>query len=187
METKEKKKDSVTFVPSYIWDLRFLDLARLISFWSKDPSTKVGVLAVGFRRRILAQAYNGFPSGANDSEERYNNRELKYDMIIHGEKNLIYNASRIGVSLEGSVVYVYGMFPCPECVKGLAQVGVVRIVFMVGFSKNTPVWEEKFGLSKAIMKELGIAHTQFGYKEAVWKELQEDDLQIESHERLDEE
>ena len=29
------------------WDIRFLELARHISGWSKDPSTKVGCVVVG--------------------------------------------------------------------------------------------------------------------------------------------
>ena len=34
------------------WDLRFLELAKHISDWSKDPSTKVGCIIVGEDREI---------------------------------------------------------------------------------------------------------------------------------------
>ena len=34
------------------WDARFIDLARHISGWSKDPSTKVGCVVVGEDREI---------------------------------------------------------------------------------------------------------------------------------------
>ena len=34
------------------WEYRFLDMASLISTWSKDPSTKVGAVVVDEDRRI---------------------------------------------------------------------------------------------------------------------------------------
>ena len=36
------------------WDNRFLNLAESISDWSKDPSRKIGAVAVGKQRQILA-------------------------------------------------------------------------------------------------------------------------------------
>ncbi len=45
------------------WDKRFLKLAREISTWSKDPSSKIGAVIVNDERRILATGYNGFPRG----------------------------------------------------------------------------------------------------------------------------
>ena len=35
-------------------------MAKLISTWSKDPSTQVGTIAVR-NRTVIAQGYNGFP------------------------------------------------------------------------------------------------------------------------------
>ena len=49
-----------TLTLSNNWDKRFLDLAEHISEWSKDPSKKIGAVAVGAQRQILAQGYNGF-------------------------------------------------------------------------------------------------------------------------------
>jgi len=90
------------------WDQRFLDLAKQISTWSKDPSKKVGAVAVGKNKEILAQGYNGFPRGINDSFTRLHDREEKYKYIVHAEMNVIYNACHNGVSLHGSTIYVYG-------------------------------------------------------------------------------
>ena len=50
------------------WDIRFLELAKHISAWSKDPSTKVGCVAIGNHGQVLSQGYNGFPRGILDSE-----------------------------------------------------------------------------------------------------------------------
>ena len=43
------------------WDERFIDLARHISQWSKDPSTKVGCVVIGEDREIRSTGFNGFP------------------------------------------------------------------------------------------------------------------------------
>ena len=48
------------------WDKRFLDLAKHISEWSKDPSTKVGCIVVGEDREIRSTGFNGFPRGIED-------------------------------------------------------------------------------------------------------------------------
>src|SRR6056300_1094742 len=74
------------------WDQRFMDMAMMISTWSKDPSSKIGAVIVNDERRILATGYNGFPRGIADYEERLNNREEKLDRIIHGEMNALMNA-----------------------------------------------------------------------------------------------
>ena len=73
------------------WDRRYLDIAKSVSQWSKDPSTKVGAVLVR-DNRIVSVGYNGFPEGVDDSEERYNNRELKYDLVVHAEVNAIISA-----------------------------------------------------------------------------------------------
>ena len=47
------------------WDIRFLEMAKLVASWSKDPSTQVGAIAVR-NRTVIAQGYNGFPRGVDD-------------------------------------------------------------------------------------------------------------------------
>ena len=65
------------------WDLRFIELAKLVSTWSKDPSTQTGAVIVDPNRRVVSVGYNGFPIGVDDDPERYANRDLKYKMIVH--------------------------------------------------------------------------------------------------------
>ena len=98
-----------------------MELARQISSWSKDPSKKIGAVVIGENGQVLAQGYNGFPRGVKDTEERYNNRETKYNYIVHAEMNAIYNASWNGVSLKDATIYIYGLPCCHECAKGIIQ------------------------------------------------------------------
>ena len=91
------------------WDTRFMKLAREISTWSKDPSSKIGAVIVNDERRILATGYNGFPKGIEDTEERLNDRDQKYPLIVHAEMNALMNALYSGVSVKDATIYVYGL------------------------------------------------------------------------------
>jgi dCMP deaminase len=135
------------------WDKRFLILAKEISKWSKDPSTQVGAIAVK-DRRILSTGYNGFPQNIEDTDERYYDRELKYKYVVHAEMNCIYNATQNGISLNGSTMYIATLPVCPECAKGIIQVGVKRIVM----EKNDidTVWNQKFITSAKMFAEAGV-------------------------------
>ncbi len=86
------------------WDIRYLNLAKEVSTWSKDPSSKIGAVAIGSKGQVLAQGYNGLPRGIFDGKERLRDKETKYKYIVHAEMNLIYNATYNGVSLDGSTL-----------------------------------------------------------------------------------
>ena len=96
---------------SNTWKLRYLDLAKQISTWSKDPSTKVGCVAIGNEGQVLSQGYNGFPRNVLDSDERYLDKETKYNYIVHAEMNCIYHASINGVSLLNSHCLWFNYLP----------------------------------------------------------------------------
>ena len=83
------------------WDKRYLELAKEISTWSKDPSTKVGAIAVSDQGGVIAQGYNGFPRGVVDAHSRLLDKETKYKYIVHAEMNCIYNAAYQGSCLVG--------------------------------------------------------------------------------------
>jgi deoxycytidylate deaminase len=92
------------------WDRRFLELAKQVSTWSKDPSTQVGAVLVNYLDQVVGMGYNGFPRGVEDSEERLNNRELKYQIVVHAEVNAVIQA---GKEADGSTLYVYPSFMLP--------------------------------------------------------------------------
>jgi dCMP deaminase len=140
------------------WDGRFLELAKTIACWSKDPSTCIGAIAVK-DRRILSTGYNGFPRNIEDSAELLSKREEKYKRIVHAEMNCIYNATYDGVSLKGATLYVYGLPVCPECAKGVIQVGIDRVVMdTTNNSRRLDDWMEKFNLTAELFEEAGVAY-----------------------------
>jgi len=137
------------------WDERYIDIAKRIAAWSKDPSRKIGAVAVGSKGQILSQGYNGFPRGILDSSERYNNRERKYQLVVHAEMNVIYNATFNGVSLDGASMYVYGLPVCSECAKGIIQVGVRRVVILTE-DVVPDIWTNSFKITEEVLSEAGV-------------------------------
>lgn len=138
------------------WDVRYLNLAKEVSTWSKDPSSKIGAVAVGSKGQVLSQGYNGFPRGIFDGGARLKDRELKYKYIVHAEQNLIYNATYNGVSLDGATLYVTGLPVCSECAKGVIQVGIKRVVMPEQDIKEN--WKESWNYSKVFFNEAGVKY-----------------------------
>lgn len=138
------------------WHEKYLGLARHIATWSKDPSKQVGSVAVGNVGQILATGYNGLPRGIADNEERLNNREEKYKLVVHAEINCIYNATHNGVSLKGATLYVWGLPVCCECAKGIIQVGIDKVV--IPHYNNVPdKWKESFVDTLKLFNEAGVS------------------------------
>ena len=52
-----------------------MELTEVVASWSKDPSKKIGAVAIGSKGQVLAQGFNGFPRGIDDNDERLNDRE----------------------------------------------------------------------------------------------------------------
>lgn len=139
------------------WSARYLRLARDIASWSRDPSRKIGAIAIGQHGQILAQGYNGFSRGIADTAERLHNREEKYKFTVHAEMNVIYNACLNGVSLNGADLYVYGLPVCSECAKGIIQVGIKRVI-MTFDETIQDTWCESFKLTQKMFSESGIVY-----------------------------
>jgi len=132
------------------WDLRFLELAKLVAQWSKDPSTRTGAVIVDAKNRVVSVGYNGLPQGVEDSPERLNNRELKYRVIIHCERNAIIFAHRY---LTGCTLYSWPFMSCSTCASMVIQAGITRCVAPVS---DNPRWQESFRETEQLFKEAGV-------------------------------
>lgn len=140
------------------WDRRYLELAKQVSSWSKDPSTKVGAVLVR-DNRIVSVGYNGFPEGVNDSEDRYNDRETKLELVVHAEVNAIVTA---GDRARGGTLYVYPGFGspcmCTGCAKVAIQAGVRRVVGLIEVVDEDRLarWSASLALAQTLCDEAGI-------------------------------
>jgi dCMP deaminase len=142
------------------WDRRFLELAKHVAQWSKDPSTKVGAVLISTDGKEFV-GYNGFPIGVFDSEERLNNREVKYKLVVHAEVNAILKA---GDKARGGTLYVWPSFSlppiCHECCKMAIQAGVKEIVGYLPDENDERVqrWKASISVSKEMCEEAGITY-----------------------------
>ena len=132
------------------WDRRFLDLARYISEWSKDPSTKTGAIIVDSKNRIVSVGYNGLPAGVDDLPERLANRELKYKMIVHCERNALLFAKS---SVEGCKLYTWPFMSCCPCAAMVISAGIKEVIAPIS---DNPRWVDDFDLARILFKEAGV-------------------------------
>jgi len=134
------------------WDLRFLAVAKLLSSFSKDPSTKVGCVLADDQNRIVGTGFNGFPAGVDDTDERLSNRELKYLIVQHAERNALAFATK---DVTGCTAYVWPIPPCAPCAGGLIQAGIRRIV-APELSTTHERWGNDYDVSLEMYQEAGI-------------------------------
>lgn len=136
------------------WDNRFLDMAKLVSTWSKDPSTQVGAVIVDNDNRVISLGYNGFPKKILDNG-RLENRDQKYNIVVHAEANALLFANK---SVSGCTLYTYPFQPCSRCASLIIQSGIKRVVTI---RNNDERWIENFKLAKALLRESGIKLDQY--------------------------
>jgi dCMP deaminase len=145
-------------MPVNKWDKRFMELAKLVATWSKDPGTKVGACIVDPEtKEVRSLGYNGFPRGVNDDVSARWERPLKYSFAEHAERNAIYNAGLSGARLRGCTMYV--TFPtCNDCARAIIQSGLKRLVILrVPADKILPMWADQMKPSYEMLSEAGVA------------------------------
>ena len=134
------------------WDQFFLSLAEFYAQRSKDPSTKCGAIIARGNRQI-SQGFNGFPMLVNDDPERYQNRELKLQMIIHAEINAILFAK---VDLTGTTIYTWPFPPCCRCAAVIIQSGIRKVVAPAPSGALEDRWAEELRVAKLMYSDAGV-------------------------------
>src|SRR5947207_3440310 len=132
-----------------------MNLARHIAEWSKDRSRRVGAVVVGPANEVRALGYNGFPRGIDDDSPGRHERPEKYLWVEHAERNAIYNAARIGVSLSGCKMYL-PWFPCMDCARAIVQSGISALI-AIEPDLSDPKWGEDFRRAIMLFEEAGVA------------------------------
>ncbi len=149
------------------WHKRWLGVAREVSTWSKDPSSKIGAVIVDpSTNDIVSTGYNGFPPGMADSKDRLETRDVKLRYVVHAEANAILRAR---CDVRGFDMYTYPtlMMPnnCPDCAKTIATAGIKRVFYFE--EENVPQrWEELADFTKTIYAETGVQY--FPIPKTVW-------------------
>ena len=135
------------------WDQRFIDLAMHIADWSKDPSTKVGAVVVDpLTRRVVSTGFNGFPVGVEDTADRLENREIKYEMVVHAEQNALVFA---GPQAAGCTLFVTPLPPCARCAVVIIQARIARVVCPKPDLTREP-WATQSSIAESMFNEAKV-------------------------------
>jgi dCMP deaminase len=122
---------------------------------SPDPSTQNGALLVAPDGQVLLDAWNDFPKGVKQTPERWE-RPLKYKIIEHAERNVIYAAAREGIATEGTTM-VCAWAACPDCARAIIQAGVVKLVtHQQAFDRSPSFWSTEIAVAFEMLNEAGV-------------------------------
>jgi len=133
-----------------------LEMAQHVAKLSKDPSTQVGAVIFDERRRLVSAGYNGFARGVQDTSQRLHEREIKYKLTLHAEKNAILFAT---APLDGCTM-VTTHHCCSGCAALLVQSGIGHVVWPKPDLTFAERWQEDFDLAKMQLGEAGVEITE---------------------------
>ena len=125
------------------WDERFMALAETVAGWSScyQDNRHVGAVAVK-DKRVLTTGYNGASAGIESCSERGEclrrvknipsgtMQEVCY--AVHAEQNAICQAAKLGISLDGAVMYVTHQ-PCVICTRMILNSGIKKVIYKNGY------------------------------------------------------
>lgn len=105
----------------------FMTMAYVVARGSKDARTKLGAVVVGPDNEIRATGCNSFPRGLDDEVSERQDQPEKDFWFEHAERNAIFNAVRVGVSLKGCALYTQRT-PCEACARAIVQAGIAKVI-----------------------------------------------------------
>lgn len=141
------------------WDYRFLELARLVASWSKDPSTQTGAVIVRPDLSIAATGFNGFPRPIKDWPALLEDREKKYSRIIHCEMNAVLHSRE---RLDGYTLYTWPIPCCDRCAVHMIQAGITRVVAPAPSNTHLSRWAASFDRATKLFHEAEVETMIYG-------------------------
>ena len=127
------------------------------SFYSNDPSTRIGaiILKGGY---IIGSGYNRFPRGIEDFPKRWE-RPAKYDYVLHAEQVALMDAMKHRYDITGSRLYLYGMgpptVPCLACARLIIEAGITSVAGRA-YKLLPDAWENECANALQLLNEAGI-------------------------------
>lgn len=131
---------------------------------SKDPNTQVGAIIVDTNDNFVSAGYNRFPPGVLDTQERWNDRELKLRLVVHAEMAAVLSAGRMGMPIDGFTLYMaatdssgitWGGCPCTRCTVEMRMAGIGGVVTLP--MKTVPSrWREDIDFARGLFDEAGL-------------------------------
>jgi len=141
----------MNFEEQRLWDWA-VEMARHVAKLSKDPSSQVGAVIFDDKRRVVSCGYNGLPRGVEDSPVRLQDRETKYKMILHAERNAMAFATG---KLDGATLFC--THPCcTQCAAQIIQMGIKHVCWPAPSSDFVERWAGDIKLSMEMFTEAQV-------------------------------
>ncbi|MDO4224898.1 MAG: dCMP deaminase family protein [Bergeyella zoohelcum] len=134
------------------FDIAYIKMALEWAKLSYCQRKQVGALIVK-DRTIIADGYNGTPSGFENQCEDENGKTHWF--VLHAEANAILKLASSTQSAKGATLYVT-LSPCKECSKLILQAGISKVVYLEEYSDNKGI---------NLLKEHNIEVTQITKEE----------------------
>ena len=122
------------------WNRRYLELAKHVSTWSKDPLTQVGCVIVNMNGGIVACGFNGFPHGEPDSQELYLDIKYKAEHCVHAEENALRIANIPRYETKARLYTTFA--PCCRCAQAIVDHFWIKTVISADFN-HAKIIEER--------------------------------------------
>lgn len=125
------------------WDTYFTQMARLVATRATCDRRHVGAV-VARDHRVLATGYNGSPPGLPHCDQIGHDLVTLADGSVncvrttHAEANAIFQAAKIGVSLDGATLYT-NTYPCWNCAKAILGAGIVKVCVDADYNNDPRV------------------------------------------------
>ena len=128
---KKDRKD-----PRPTWDEYFMEIAQVVAKRSNCSRRQVAAVIVK-DNHLLATGYNGTPRGVRNcfdggcprcAGRAKSGTHLEECFCTHAEQNAICQASRYGVDISDSTIYIT-LSPCLTCAKLIINAGIKEVVY----------------------------------------------------------
>lgn len=117
----------------------YMDLAESLAVRSHCVKAQVGAVLTK-DTRIISLGYNGPPAGTHNCDEVWPEEGCPRDskgscsLALHAEQNAILYASKNGVTIDGSTLFVT-LSPCIACARVIYSVGIKKVFFKRSYAQ----------------------------------------------------
>ncbi len=122
----------------------------------------VGAIVVVEKAPKIVEFFKGWNHLTTGLEgEDINDRDVKYGLIEHAERDTVYQAARAGVSLLGATMYC-PWAACSSCARAIVLSGIKKVVCHGDAMDQTPErWQKDIGFAQKIFDAAGVQYIRY--------------------------
>lgn len=120
---------------------------------SPDPSTQIGsAIIIGNRLQSETLSFNGPTKEWKMTDEQWNDKPVKYQLVEHAERRAIYKSTRNGLWTNGGVL-ISTWAACADCARAIVETGIKLLIrHYPPLDDATERWLESISIGDQILK-----------------------------------